>query len=265
MLLEEIAGARAEVRCLLPPGASPHNYDPRPSDARLVEKAGILVWGSPLLDAWAARMGGASRICLMSLVPSALRLPACGEKCVHDTDGSKREKHGEEEGDPHFWLDPLTVRQMLPKLAGELARRDPAGRGGYEKRAEDFALRLDRLHMDLEAQFAAVKGAKVVLFHPSFLYLLKRYGLEFCGAIEPFPGKEPTLRYLQETTRKIKAAGARAVFSEPQLPRRPAEALAEMTGLKVFVLDPVGGVEGRRTYEELLRYNARVLVEALRP
>jgi ABC-type Zn uptake system ZnuABC Zn-binding protein ZnuA len=61
----------------------------------------------------------------------------------------------------------------------------------------------------------------------------------------------------------IKREGIKAVFTEPQLARRPAEVVAEAGGVPVFEIDPLGGVPGKMRYEELIRSNAKVLNEAL--
>ena len=144
-----------------------------------------------------------------------------------------------------------------------VARADPDGAGEYQANAGEFTRQLDKLNQELERIVSGIKGRPVFLFHPSFQYFLKRYGLVFAGSIEPFPGREPSPKYLQEMVERLQAAGAKAIFTEPQLSPRPAEIIAEAAGVRVFELDPNGGVEGRETYSDLLLYNARVLREAL--
>ena len=104
----------------------------------------------------------------------------------------------------------------------------------------------------------------MVLFHPSFLYLLKRYGMKYAGSIEPIPGKEASPQYIIEVTKRIQDLKVRAVFTEPQLARRPAEIVSESAGVPLFELDPNGGTQGKMTYEELMRYNAGVFAKALK-
>jgi len=153
---------------------------------------------------------------------------------------------------------------VLPALAGQMARLDPDGRAGYEARAETFAAALDALDSELRATLAPIAGRGVLTAHASMGYLLRRYGLRDLGAIEPAPGKEPTARHLQDIVRRLRDAGAKAVFTEPGQPRRPAEVVAEAAGVAVSELDVEGGRPGRESYADLLRYNARQLVDALR-
>jgi zinc transport system substrate-binding protein len=57
---------------------------------------------------------------------------------------------------------------------------------------------------------------------------------------------------------------AAALFSEPQLDRRPAQVIADQAKLPLFELDPIGGSAGAETYEKLLEKNADVLDKALK-
>jgi ABC-type Zn uptake system ZnuABC Zn-binding protein ZnuA len=109
-----------------------------------------------------------------------------------------------------------------------------------------------------------IRGRALVQHHPSMNYFFARYGLRSIGSVEESPGQEATPRDLQRLAEAMRVEGVRAVVTEPQLPRAPVDALAEMTGANVVELDPVGGVPGRATYDELMRFNARALVEALK-
>ena len=153
---------------------------------------------------------------------------------------------------------------MLPALADRLAAIDPDGQTQYRENATRFAAQLDDLNKQVEEIVAPIRGASVVSFHPSVCYFLKRYGLVYAGSIESFPGKEPTPRYLERVIKALQKSGAKAVFTEPTLPKRPAEAVAEAAGIAVGELDVEGGKEGRQTYGELILYNARQLNVALK-
>ena len=87
---------------------------------------------------------------------------------------------------------------------------------------------------------------------------------EFFQHVEPFPGREPTPRYLEEVLGAIRGSSAVALFSEPQLDPRPARVIAQQASVPLFELDPIGGTGATTSYEALLRGNADVLERALR-
>lgn len=262
-ILRELCRGRAEVEVLLPPGASPHTYQPTPAVVKALSKATALFYVGVNLDKeWIGKLPATNKVELLPLLPSAVQLPAISH---HDLDGHDHGE-GEEQGgiDPHFWTDPLTVKELLPKLTAALVALDPAGRAGYQENSEQFGLRLVDLDRTLRTMLGPIQAEPLLMFHPAFQYLIHRYQLTLGGLIEPFPGREPSPKYLHEVLRQVKALKVKAIFSEPQLPKRPAQMVAETAKISVYELDPEGGRPGRQSYEELLLFNAKVLLEALR-
>jgi ABC-type Zn uptake system ZnuABC Zn-binding protein ZnuA len=123
---------------------------------------------------------------------------------------------------------------------------------------------LEALDAELRARSRGWTGRTIVTFHGSFFYFAEAYGLEVAAVVEPLPGREPSPRYVARVVSAIRATGAAAIFTEPQLDPAPARLIAGEAGLPLFELDPVGGGPGALSYEALLRRNAAVLDEALR-
>ncbi len=286
-IVKELAGANSEVYTLVPPGVSPHTFAPKPSDLYKVQAAEALFFVSPEMDGWAATLSAKNKIEILDMIPKELLLEFAPHShdttdtthtdhshAGHDHEGHNHaEKPAEKDNkdseqdtvyDPHFWTDPLTVKALLPALADTLAKIDPENAEKYRSNAEIFAGRLDVLHRQLRAELKPVMGRPVFLFHPSFRYMLKRYKMFYAGAIEEFPGSEPSPKYIAELVKRIEGTGARAVFTEPQLPEAPAKTISEAAGVPLYTLDPVGGVKGRKSYSDLMIYNAKVLKKALR-
>ena len=250
-VLREIAGDANAVVTLLPPGASPHTYAPKPSDAAQVETARAVFYVAPNLDGWIIRYAEDTRVPVLPMVPESERLPADPE-------------HGREgEWDPHFWMDPALMMTVTTQLADTMAEKDPARAGDYRTRAAAYVKALEALDAEIEATLAPVHGRAVLLVHPSLAYFLRRYGIPVAGYVEAAPGRKPSPQDLKRLIDTARTRQVRAVFSETQLPRQAVVALAEALGLPLYNLDPWGGVAGRDTYERLLRYNADVVPKAL--
>jgi ABC-type Zn uptake system ZnuABC Zn-binding protein ZnuA len=264
MILRPLVGEDVEIVTLLPPGASPHTYAIRPADARACERAALLVMVDANLDGWAARLASVDRrVVLMDLLPTSRTLHYTDLHHAHaDHDHNATEPDADGVRDPHFWTDPLAVRAIVDPLFGRLAQIESLGSTDRE-RPLAFKNDLQTIHDELTRTLSPARGRAAGMFHPSFDYLFRRYGLVCAGLIEPIPGKTPTPREVLDLTRRLRAAGARAIFTEPQLPRRPAEVLAETSGLKLYELDPLGGVHGRDDLLSFYRHNARILAEGL--
>jgi zinc transport system substrate-binding protein len=186
--------------------------------------------------------------------------PKGAAKGEHDEHGHHH--HGAE--DPHFWLDPVRMKAVVPALVEAFEKLDPQGAEGFKARGKAVEAELDKLNADLEARSKGWTKKTIVTFHGSMGYFAERYGLKIAAVIEPFPGKEPTARYVKDVLGAIEKSGAAALFSEPQLDRKPAQVIADQAKLALFELDPIGGNAGADTYEKLFEKNAAVLDKALK-
>lgn len=188
--------------------------------------------------------------------------PKGAAKDGHDEHAHHHHDHGAE--DPHFWLDPTRMKMVVPTIVEALEKLDAAGAEGYKSRGKTVEAELDKLHAAIEAKSKAWTKKTIVTFHGSMGYYAERYGLRISAVIEPFPGKEPTARYVKDVLGAIEKSQAAALFSEPQLDRKPAQVIADQAKLPLFELDPIGGSTGVETYEKLLEKNTDVLDKALK-
>lgn len=271
MVLDELVEGRAEVVQILPSGASPHTFSPRPSDLRKVASALALFYVSDNLDGWAARLTSKKKIEILPLLPSDLRIAAVTDHhhgLENPLDANIRRHLSKDDSpdaaDPHFWSDPLAVKGLLPALVGILGALDKAGLDIYRRNAENFERKILALDKEMAALFAPFKGRRVALSNPFYRYFLKRYGLIVSDVIERIPGKEATPKHLKTIITRIKSGSITAIFTMPQHSEKAAQAVAEVAGIKVIELDPLGGVDGRKTFFELIRHNARLIHGAMK-
>lgn len=250
-IIEQIVGDQAEVVRLLPGGASPHTYEPRPSDVKKANAANALFYISDHLDSWAKRLASKHPIEVIGFLPEPFHLEPLNEG-PHDQD------HDHGEIDPHFWLDPLAVKAIVPYLLKALDDSE-----ANQHRAEQLIEELDSLNQWIEKALAPVKGKSVLLTHSAFQYYLKRYGIKIAGVIETSPGKTPSPKRIRELIDIVRKQNVAAILTEPQLSNNPARVIAEAVGVKLVEVNPLGGVEGLLRYQDLLRHNTKNLLEAL--
>ncbi len=252
-ITKEITGDKVKVERALDPGISPHTYDPTPNDYKKANNSAALIYVSDDSDGWAAEMPASKKIALLKLLPHNKKLYF--NRFV--------ENYEAKTVDPHFWTDPLAVKSIAGKIADILSEQIPEHKEYFNDNAKKFEHKLDSLHNEVVERTRSIKDKEIFLFHPSFLYLISRYGLKYGGALEKVPGAEPSPAYIQHFIEKINKSNSKVLFTEPQLPARPAETVAESADVKLVSLDPIGGKD-IDTYTDLIMYNVNIMSNVLK-
>ncbi len=281
---EKIGGDRVAVQVLIPPGASPHVFEPTPVAVANAMKARVLVYVGAGLDPWAERLITSHGSKGMMGVKAVQGIPLIKEVAHHQREHEKSPERGQkkpvtkgeslehhvaakpehQQGNPHVWLDPVLAQDICRRIAQALIQADPAQKKAYESSLAEYLAQLEELHREITKTVATFRHRDYVTFHPAFAYFSRRYGLREVGVIEAAPGREPSPGHLQRIIAAIKTSGVQAVFAEPQLSPRVAEVIAREAGVKVLLLDPLGGRPPYHSdYLNLMRHNLAVLTQAL--
>ncbi len=246
-IVRQVGKEHVEAATLLPPGASPHTFEPTPAQIRAVARAHVFVCVGAGLDTWATKL---------------LAAQDGARTVVTITDGVQLLAGS----DPHVWLDPSLVRDhVVPAIAAALSRADPEHRPAFETAAAAFRSALAQLDGDIRNRLAALPNRSYIAFHSAWRYFGERYGLHEVAVIEAFPGKEPSAREIAAVVARARAAHVRALLVEPQFTPRMAQQIAAEFAGRTVTVDPIGGpdIAGRNHYIELMRYNLQAFAEAL--
>ncbi len=235
---KEIAGDYAEVSLLLPPGASPHCWEPKPSDVARLKHADIIILVGPL-EPWA------------NVVLKAIKCKA--HFVIRAAQGANliKKGHGNKEIDPHVWLDFKWDTVIVKRIAHALCSVDPTHQNFYQKRAQ----RLIRELLYLDQQYSnTIKslGLKylVIAGHGAFSYLCRRYGLKQISLSGISPDAQPTVLRLIHIINFIKKHHIKSFFYEETGPKKPAITIEEETGVRAWPLTPAASL----TKEEIKQH-----------
>lgn len=267
---------RVEVEVLIPPGASPHIFEPPPQAVARALEAKVFVYVGAGLDPWAERLIAVRKDATQVQVKAVAGLPLLAEIPSPNHEESAKtlpsrprakvaKEHPPEEGNPHVWLDPVLAQDICRRIAMALIRVDPSQAPLYEANLHRYLGELEALHQEITRRVAAFTVREFVSFHPSFSYFARRYGLREAGVIEVAPGREPTPGHIRKIVEAIRRYKVRVVFAEPQLSPRTAEVIAREAGVKVLLLDPLGGWPPYgNDYLRLMRYNLDIMEQAMK-
>lgn len=267
----------AEPLLLVKGGASPHGYVLRPSEARALSKADLIIWIGHQLESFLEKplstLGRNAHQLELSKELAANMLPfrqvGSWERHKHNADGTggqNQKEYDAERMNPHIWLNPLLAKKIVNHIAAVLSEIDPQNQMKYQKNAQLLHQRLSGLHGDLQARLAPFKETPYLVFHDAYQYFETVYQLNAVGSLTVDPERKPGAKRIREMREKIKTLNARCVFSEPQFEPKLVATIIENTGARTGVLDPLGAdlPEGQDSYFQLLNNLADDLITGLR-
>ncbi len=266
-LTEAVGGDLVDVDALTRGTQNFHEAEVRPSMMLKLRKADLLVENGLELDAWVeVAVQGANNPRIIRGAPGRIEI-ARGVPLLDvpttRVDRSMGDVHPL--GNPHFSLDPGMAPIITQNILDGLARVAPQHRAEFEKNRQAFLGRLDAEMARWTKTMEPMKGAKVVVYHPSFSYLLARFGLVQVGMVEDRPGIPASPGHLTRLIQEMKQDKVKAVLLEPWNDRKLAERVAQEAGAKAVVIaGSVGAVKGADNYIATIDYNVKSLAEALR-
>jgi zinc transport system substrate-binding protein len=246
----QVGGDVVEVGDLTPAGAEPHDLEVTPDAVDDLEKADVaIVMGhgfQPAIETVADRRDGET-VVVLDVLPIDDELA---------------------DEDPHVWLDPRLMRDLVDAIEAALVRAAPEHEATFARNATRFRQRLAALDADFAAGLRDCERDEIVTAHDAFGHLARRYGLQQHAIAGVSPDEEPSPERLAELADLVEEDGVTTVFTESLVSPRIAETLAREAGIGTAVLNPLEGltddeVEAGDDYESVMRSNLAALRRAL--
>jgi zinc transport system substrate-binding protein len=261
--VSQIGKDLVDVQVMVQSGANPHTYEPKPLQMAALSTAEIYFSiGVTFENIWLSKIASSNpNLMIIHTDEKIKKLPMLTPHHHHDeTVHNQREDHDHLHNsilDPHIWLSPPLVKIQALNIVKALQQADPVNSAKYENNYKDFIAQIDLLHIELENIFSGKEGTAFLVFHPSWGYFAKAYGLrQFPIEIE---GKDPKPAQLIEIIKYAKNHNIKVIFVQPQFSTRSAQMIAKEIGGKVVSIDPLA-----LNWEENLRYVGSIFKDILK-
>lgn len=266
-LVKPLLPPSAEVRILMAPGRSEHGEEFTADDLAALAKADLVVLVGmalePKVEAFLKEHPNADRqvVDFTEAVGLGSHDHAGHDHADHDHDHA----HDHAGEDPHLWLDPVLVAQVIPSISkaaatavqislptadavkpsGSTGATDAGSSATWTKgqlpAAESQLLALVlKVDDEYRAALAPHAGKGIVTHHAAWGRLAERYGLKVAEVLRPVESVEPDAGHTAKVIEAVKASGTGVIFVEPAYDRGSAERIAQAAGARIVTVDPLG-------------------------
>ncbi|MBM2884360.1 metal ABC transporter substrate-binding protein [Chromobacterium phragmitis] len=266
-MTREIGGDRVEVVSLVGPDQDAHVFQPSPADIKKVSAAKVLVVNGLGLEGWMSRLDKAANFRGVTVVASkGIKTRQAPEE--EHAEGDHDHDHGDV--DPHAWHDPARVQTYIHNISAGLIQADPAGKAEYQRRASEYAAKVQALDAWAKQQFASVPAAKrkMLTSHDAFGYLGEHYQLQVLAIQGVSTEAEASAKGVAQLTRQVRNERVKAVFMENMTDARLLKQLSTEAKVQIggkLYADALSGPKGpAASYLQLMRYNVETIMKSLR-
>lgn len=246
-----VAGDKAEVEILIPPGTEVHEYQATPANVRSLAQADVLVKNgldleefleatvknaqNPKLKEIEASKGIQT---LQEISPVVKPIEGAGnEDHDHDHNEDKtKDAHEHRSGNPHVWIDPVLAKQQVQNIRDGLIAADPDNKASYETNAAAYIQQLEQLDSRFKQQMQKYPNCTFVTFHDAYPYLAKRYQLQQVAVVN-IPEQSISPADVGKTIAAVKQYNVKALFGEPGVDNKLLQSLSQDLSLTLRPLD----------------------------
>ncbi|CAN5823559.1 metal ABC transporter substrate-binding protein [soil metagenome] len=255
-LAQNIGGDKVTVLPIIKPGIDPHEFQPSPSDVKMVAQADLVLITGKGIEGYLTKLeqatGGAAKF-----INTGAAFPSL-----------KMEDDGKTIEDPHWWHSIENVKKAVGVIEAAFAKADPKNSATYEKNAAAYIVKLNDLQKWAKQEVSLLPRdkRKLVTSHDAFQYFARDYGFKIYSIEGVSTGDEPSSKKIAELIETIKNQGVKAVFFESIENPKVVREITKETGAQIggeLYADGLGD-KAATTYPEMIKYNLTTIVNALK-
>lgn len=227
-----IGGDNVEVYNIVPSGAEPHSYEPTAKDMALIENGDLIILNGGGFESWASD--------LENNILDKNKLLIAGEGLF--TLSQEYDNHGDGNNDPHIWLSPSLAMYMVDSIETRLSLLDDINKEYYASNALSLKQKLVNLDLEFKNNLSNCQMKDIVTSHMAFAYLAKDYGFRQVPISGLSPEEEPSFKDIIKIIKFVEDNNIKYIFFESLMSPKFSETIANETGAKTLVLNPIAGL-----------------------
>jgi len=264
-IVRNVGGERIALRGIIPDGVDSHTFEPKPSDAKVLAQADLIILNGLHLEEPMRKLAEANK------KPGA-EIKLLGDNTITEQEWIFDFSFPKEQGDPnpHLWMNPRYALRYAELTAQWLSEKDPKNADYYAANLERYRALLTQLDAAIRQAVQTVpeKNRKLVTYHDSWAYWAREYGWTVIGAVQPSDFKEPRPQEVAAVIDQIKREQVPAIFGSEVFPSKVLAQIARESGAKFVDKlsdDQPPGKPGdpNHTYVGMMLENMKNMIPAL--
>ncbi len=259
-LVAGVIGDLGTPKLLITGSGDPHTFRMRPSEARMLSEADVVVWVGETMETFLIRpianLGSGTTVVTLSHAEGMDLLPfreagIWEDEGEHEHDHAHEDQHEDEpahgdeahdhgEFDTHIWIDPELAGVIVDVVADAFVRLDPQNADYYMQNAQEIQGRILAKAIDVQDRLRPVHEKAFIVFHDGYRYFEDAYGLNGVGAVVIDPGRPPGARRLLEMREAMHDRNVECAFAEAQYDPGLIETVIRGADIRTGSLDALG-------------------------
>lgn len=238
ILVYAIAKDKADIEQLIPDFASVHDYSFKPSDLKKVSNATIVFRIDEHLEALLnpvfKLLPNSTPLISLAEDENILLLPASNKdnnKKVH----AHEHEHGNT--DLHIWTSPQNAIIMAKNITKVLSEVDLKNASIYQKNLSSLISNINKTAEKISDELIKVKNKKYIVFHNSWQYFQKSFGLQKPFIMSLNESITPRIKSIRKARKSIQKLKPSCVFSGPHIADSRVKTLIEGFSLNTATID----------------------------
>ena len=268
-IVEQLVGDAATVTTLIPDGQDPHEFEPSAKDIESLNNASIVVSNGLDFEEGLEETLESAKTAGVNIFMAGDHITVRelsdedddhADEATTDTTVVKEEEHDHGAFDPHLWLSPAAMLEMLPELSKAVGAAIGAD---LSAQLETLVAELTALDSEIQEIIGGIK-CELVSGHDEMGYFADRYGCEVIGAIIPSfsTTSEASAGELADLKAEVETHDVKAVFTGLGTSPDVAEQLATELGVKAVTLS-THFMDGAANYQAFMLRMVNQIAEAL--
>src|SRR5215208_3015073 len=264
-IVRRIGGDRIDLFGIIPDGTDSHTFEPKPSDAKQLSKADLVIVNGLHLEDPTLKLAEAN-------LRQGAEIKKLGDNTVSERDYIYDFSFPKEEGNPnpHLWMNPKYALRYAELTRDWLAEKDATNADYYRANYDRFRARVEQLDAGIRraTQTVPEQNRRLLTYHDSWAYWAREYGWQVIGAVQPSDLKEPRPQDTAAVIDQIKREKVPAIFGSEVFPSKVLQQIARETGatyIDKLSDDAPPGKPGDKdhTYVGMMLYDMGIMLPAL--